>query len=85
MPWKKKSDTKVSKSEKEEIDMEELKRKVREDMEKEKKGDKPNDENVRVMVVKELPVQQVREGRDEKGNIINFITVEEALTEILNS
>ncbi len=34
--------------------------------------------------MKELPVQQVRSIVDDDGVTVNFITTEEALTEILN-
>lgn len=35
-------------------------------------------------VVKELPVQPVRQTTMEDGTIINFITVEEALSQLVN-
>jgi hypothetical protein len=35
------------------------------------------------MVVKEIPVQEIREVKDKDGNVINFITNEEALTLLL--
>ena len=38
----------------------------------------------RYKVVHELPTQQVMKYKDDEGNIINFITIEEALTELLN-
>ena len=40
--------------------------------------------DVRWIVVKELPVKPIREYIDEKGVEVHFITVEEALTEMLN-
>ncbi len=39
----------------------------------------------RIMVVKELPVQSFRSYTDEDGTKVNLVTVEEALSEILNS
>lgn len=36
------------------------------------------------VVVKELPVQQIRRARAEDGTIVNYITVEEALTKFIN-
>ena len=36
------------------------------------------------IVVKELPTQQVRKGKTEDGTIINYVTIEEALTDIIN-
>jgi hypothetical protein len=39
----------------------------------------------RTEVVKELPVQPVRKYKDEEGNIVNLITIEEALALIVNS
>lgn len=38
----------------------------------------------RIQVVKELPVQQIREYEDKDGTIIHFMTIEEALTEFMN-
>jgi hypothetical protein len=38
----------------------------------------------KVMVVRELPTQEIKEVKDKNGNIIRFITIEEALTELLN-
>ena len=38
-----------------------------------------------VQVVKELPQQEIRVGADAEGNEYNFVTIEEALTEILNN
>lgn len=37
-----------------------------------------------LQVVKELPKQEVRKAVTEDGTKINFVTTEEALTEILN-
>lgn len=37
------------------------------------------------MVVDKIPVQEVRQTTDEDGNIINFITTEEALTQVMNA
>jgi len=39
----------------------------------------------RIVVVKELPVQQIRTTKGEDGIKRTFITIEEALTEIINS
>ena len=39
----------------------------------------------KIVVVKELPVQPIREFTDEEGTIIHFKTIEEALSEIMNS
>ena len=39
----------------------------------------------RIIVVKELPMQEVRTTKDKDGTIINFITIEEALSNIMNS
>ena len=36
-------------------------------------------------VVKELPLQPVREAKAEDGTIITYVTIEEALTEFMNS
>lgn len=38
-----------------------------------------------IAVVKELPVQQIRSVIDKEGKRIKLVTVEEALTEILNA
>ena len=35
-------------------------------------------------VVKELPTQQVRQAKSKDGTIVNFVTIEEALTEVIN-
>jgi hypothetical protein len=45
----------------------------------------PTKQKEEILVVRELPVQQVRQSKKEDGTIINFITVEEALTELLNA
>ena len=41
-------------------------------------------EKHRWVVVKELPVQPVRDMKDKDGTIVHFITTEEALTTIMN-
>jgi len=41
-------------------------------------------EKKRVVVVKELPTQLVRQAKTEDGTIETYITIEEALTEIMN-
>jgi hypothetical protein len=38
----------------------------------------------RIEVVKELPFEYIRKYKDRNGNIVNLVTIEEALTEILN-
>ena len=35
-------------------------------------------------VVKELPTQAVRQAKAKDGTIVNFVTIEEALTEVIN-
>lgn len=45
---------------------------------------KKEEEKYRFVVVKELPTQVVRSTVAEDGTILNFITVEEALTEAIN-
>ena len=55
----------------------------KEESKESKKDDKKFKEVIRV--VKELPVQAVREAHDEKEDVtIRFITIEEALTLLLN-
>jgi len=39
----------------------------------------------RIMVVKEIPVREIRKTKAKDGTIIHFMTTEEALTEFLNS
>lgn len=39
----------------------------------------------RTEVVKELPMQPLRKYKDENGDIVNLITIEEALNLIVNS
>lgn len=41
-------------------------------------------EKVRTIVVKELPMQPIRETKADDGTLIRFVTVEEALTAVLN-
>ena len=41
-------------------------------------------EKEKIVVVKELPLRPVREYNDEDGTLIKLITIEEALTEMLN-
>ncbi len=38
----------------------------------------------KIIVVKELPTQPVRQTKAEDGTLITYITVEEALTEFMN-
>ncbi len=42
------------------------------------------EEKHRFVVVKELPVQVIRESVAEDGTIMHYITTEEALTEVMN-
>ena len=51
---------------------------------KEKKEDKKEEPKQRVVVVKELPIQKVRESVAEDGTILHWITIEEALTQFMN-
>jgi len=37
-----------------------------------------------IQIVKELPVQTVRKAKSEDGTLITYMTIEEALTEIMN-
>jgi hypothetical protein len=53
------------------------------EVKKEKVEDK-KEEKHRIVVVKELPTQVVRESVSEDGTIIHWITVEEALTQFMN-
>lgn len=46
---------------------------------------KPEEDNVEVVVVKDLPMQPVRFTTKEDGTKVEFITTEEALSKILNS
>lgn len=52
------------------------------DVEKKKKDPK---QKKRIQVVKELPVQQVKEYVDEDGVLVELITVEEALTKLFET
>jgi len=38
----------------------------------------------RIIVVKEIPVKEIRTTKSQDGTILHFMTIEEALTEILN-
>jgi hypothetical protein len=42
------------------------------------------EEKVKRVVVAELPQVQVRKAKDEDGKDVELITIEEALTELLN-
>ena len=44
-----------------------------------------NIQTERTEVVKELPMQPIRKYKDENGQIVNLITIEEALNLIVNS
>jgi len=44
---------------------------------------KPSVPKQRTMVVKELPVQPIRSYTEEDGTIVNLITIEEALSKLL--
>lgn len=39
----------------------------------------------RIQVVRDLPVQSIREFKDKDGTIVTFMTIEEALTEFMNN
>lgn len=43
------------------------------------------EEKKRIVVVKELPVQAIRQAKAEDGVIEVYVTVEEALSEIMNA
>jgi len=38
----------------------------------------------KIIVVKELPMQPVRQAKTKDGDLITYLTIEEALTEFLN-
>ena len=70
-------------------EVEELKEEVVEEKEEET-TDEPEEEKkeepkTKIIVVKELPVQNVRESIGKDGTPLLFMTVEEALGEILNA
>ena len=44
-----------------------------------------NTQKKRTEVVRELPVQPIRSYKDEEGNIVELMTIEEALNLIVNS
>jgi len=46
---------------------------------------KGTEEKKRIVVVKELPTQQVRQAKAEDGVIEIYVTVEEALSNIMNA
>ena len=48
------------------------------------KQPKEVEEKHRVVVVKELPTQIIRQSKSEEGTILHYVTIEEALTEALN-
>lgn len=45
----------------------------------------PKESKEKIMVVSQLPTQEVREFVDEKGNKTKIMTIEEYLTELANS
>lgn len=63
---------------------EEVKQEVKVEKAEETKEVKKEEAKHKFMVVKELPVQAIREQVDEDGTIIHFVTAEEALTEFMN-
>lgn len=67
--------------EKTEEEPEESEETVKEVKEKETKKEEPKH---KYLVVRELPTQVVRESVDEDGTILHFITIEEALTQVIN-
>ena len=48
------------------------------------KGTPKGTSKEQILVVKELPTQEVRQVKNEDGTLVNLITIEEALTKILN-
>lgn len=94
MAWKKKKEEEAEEAEEsEEIQslrkqVEELQKKAK--TIKEKSSEPPpfpgkELEKERVIVVRELPTQEIRSYKSEDGIVINLITVEEALTQIMGS
>ena len=71
----------------EEIDeLEDLKRKQKEVEEKieQAKKNKELKQTSKMMIVKELPEEPIRRYKDKDGSIVDLITIEEALGEILS-
>ena len=73
-----------------EIPMEEEKQEIRQNIRKIEKTDyspitkpvaKPKE---RIQVVRELPATPIRDYQDKDGRIVHLVTIEEALTEMLN-
>ena len=61
-----------------------LPRKVESELKREKEVEKKIEPKELIKVVAQLPVQEVRKIVDKDGTIYNLITIEEALTEVLN-
>jgi len=73
----------VQEKEREVIEKQEESTDIEEKPSTEKDSDE-TEEDHRWVVVKEIPVQQVRESVTEDGTILHYITVEEALTQFIN-
>jgi len=65
-------------------DISKLKKQVEELEEPEKPKKVYKDEEVRIQIVKELPIQQLRQVKGEDGIVTKFYTVEEYLTMMAN-
>jgi len=70
----------------EEVPEEDPIKEITEDVKKKlNKKEKVDEEKKEIFeVVKELPMQPVRQVKDEDGTLITYITIEEALTKVLN-
>lgn len=67
----------------EENPLDELNEEEEEYEEEEEESPKASKTSMRTLVVKELPVQQVRKVKLEDGTWVKCITIEEALTELM--
>lgn len=62
-----------------------LEEKIKKDKEELEKLEKEKEEiDGEILVVKEIPTQEVRQVKKEDGSIVNLVTVEEALTKLIN-
>ena len=63
----------------------ELKNEIEEVKKEVVKKENKKEEKHRYVVVKELPVEVIRESISKDGNILHYITIEEALFQVMNT
>ncbi len=76
---------KKEKNDKEKVDVKKMEEDIRAKIKAEdKSGTSDESPKERFLVVDKIPTQEVRQVKGEDGTLLNLITIEEALTELMN-